>query len=103
MTEERSHYDPAPAVSKPDAYDTEEGYLVDLEDIAIVVHEALRAYDEAIGLNHTGKPWMLTTKSKRDATVGAVRSVIANPDEPPALDSARGRLIVGITKALAQP
>lgn len=102
MTEERSHYDPAPAVSKPDAYDTEEGYLVDLEDIAIVVHEALRAYDQTIDSNYTGKPWMQTGKMPRDATVAAVQSVITKPTEP-AIDSPRSRLFLAVVQALAQP
>lgn len=91
---------------KRDAWDEEEGVPVDLEDIAIVCHEALRAYRSAQG-GRPGFAWMHQTTNERKAMVDKVSAIlngIADPAEPDpsALgDDPETKLVVAITKSLA--
>jgi hypothetical protein len=91
---------------KRDAWDDEEGVPVDVEDIAIVCHEALRAYRSTQG-GRPGFPWMHQTTAERADMVKAVQAIQRgqiDPAEPsPSAvfgDDTEPRLLAAIVKAL---
>jgi hypothetical protein len=97
--------DPEPLPSperQPDLWDQTEGVPTDLEDIAIVAYEALRAYRTTQG-SGSGRPWMNQTQEERNDLVELVaRYSKPNPNErligPP-----EALLVAYIVKALTAP
>ena len=55
---------------------------MNVEDIAIVCHEANRGICEAFG-DHSQRPWAEAEQWQRDSAVRGVRFAIANPTAPP--------------------
>ena len=84
---------------EPDLWDQEEGVPADVEDIAIVAYEALRAYRVTQG-SGSGRPWLNQTREERDDLVELVTGLKDKPptkyDGPP-----EARLVAFIVKALA--
>lgn len=85
---------------KKDAWDDEEGVPVDVEDIAIVCHEALRAYRTTQG-SGSGWAWMHQTTNERKQAVERVSAILE--DKPGTLydDDTETKLVVSIVRALA--
>jgi hypothetical protein len=83
-----------------DAYDQEQGYPVDVEDIAIVAYESLRAYRISQG-RYVGSPcWPRATKQTRDAHMERVQNLLADQIEPTDTDP-ESRLVAAVVSALA--
>lgn len=95
--------DAAPQVADPDridAYDDDDGYLMELEDIAHVAWEAVRAYRATKG-NHTAKPWMYALNSERHTMVRITQQIIAKSGH--VCGDPEHQLIYAIVQTLAVP
>jgi hypothetical protein len=82
-----------------DAYDREQGYPVDVEDIALVAYETLRAYRISQG-QHVGSPcWPRAPRQIRDAHMERVQNLLADQIEPTDTDP-ESRLVAAVVSAL---
>ena len=88
--------DTVPSIA--DAYDAEEGYPVDVEDIAIVAWEAVRALKTTQGAP-TGPSWMHVRKAHKDDFIVLVQASLDDPQATIA-DDPQNRLIHAIARAL---
>jgi hypothetical protein len=84
---------------KRDAWDEEEGVPVDVEDIAIVAYEALRAYRGAMG-GRPGFAWMHQNTSERKAWVGMIQTILDDAATTVTDDDTETRLVVAIVHTL---
>lgn len=82
-----------------DAYDRAEGFPVEVEDIAIVAHEACRAYRQTQG-GHTTKPWMHAGKAERSLMVQTVQGILGGTEAGLPDDEPEDKLIIAVVKAL---
>jgi hypothetical protein len=83
----------------PDGYDKAEGYPVDVEDIAIVAWEAVRALRLTQGAA-SGHSWMHTPKPDQRRMIKIVQAVQAETDGH-ICDNPEHRLVAAVVKALA--
>jgi hypothetical protein len=83
-----------------DRYDDDDGYLMELEDIASVAWEAVRAYRATKG-NHTVKPWMHATQAERHTMVRMVQQIIIKTGH--VCGDPEHQLIYAVVQTLAQP
>lgn len=84
---------------RPDPWDEPDIEVpTDVEDIAIVCHEALRAFRTTQG-GGSGFPWMHRTTAERKEMIEAVQRHIDRPDDV-LPDDAEGVLVSAIVKAL---
>lgn len=87
---------------QPDLWDQEEGVPTDLEDIAIVCHEALRAYRVTQG-SGSGAPWLNRTLEERQNMLELVARYAGKPPADEKLIGPPEALLVAhIVKALAR-
>lgn len=91
--------DVAPQIAH-DAYDDDEGYLMELEDIASVAWAAVRAYRATKG-NHTVKPWMQASRAERHTMVRITQQIIAKSGH--VCGDPEHQLIYAIVQTLAVP
>jgi hypothetical protein len=91
--------DAAPQIAH-DAYDDDEGYLIELEDIASVAWEAVRAY-RAIKGNNTVRPWMHASQAERHTMVRITQQIIAKSGH--VCGDPEHQLIYAIVQILARP
>jgi hypothetical protein len=92
--------DAGPEDSIPrDGYDQAEGYPVDVEDIAIVAWEAVRALRLTQGAG-AGPTWMHTPKPDQRRMVRIIQAVIAETDGH-ICDNPEHRLVAAVVRALA--
>jgi hypothetical protein len=92
--------DDGPEDSIPrDGYDAEDGYPVDVEDIAVVAWEAVRALRLTQG-SGTGPTWMHTPKPDQRRMVRIIQAVAAETDGH-ICDNPEHRLVAAVVRALA--
>lgn len=85
---------------EPDLWDQEEGVPSDVEDIAIVCHEALRAYRTTQG-SGSGRPWLNQTQEERNNLVELVhRHMTTEPRNEKLIGPPEALLVAHIVKAL---
>jgi hypothetical protein len=89
-----------PDDDRVDAYDDDEGFLMELEDIALVAWEAVRAYRQTKG-NHQVRPWMHATQAEKHTMVRIVQQIVAKSGH--VCDDPEHQLIYAVVQTLAQP
>lgn len=102
---EPDELDPEPLPSperQPDLWDQTEGVPADLEDIAIVAYEALRAYRTTQG-SGSGRPWMNQTQEERNDLVELVQRYAKPSPHERLVGPPEALLVAHIVKALTSP
>jgi hypothetical protein len=85
---------------KPDAWDKEQGYDVEEEDIAIVAWAAVLIYRQTHG-SHSEPNWMHAPKEDRDKFMGRIKALLK--DKGRGIDKGKNtedRLIIAVVRAL---
>jgi hypothetical protein len=91
---------PDKPADKPDAWDKEQGYDVEEEDIAIVAWAAVLIYRQTHG-SHSEPNWMHAPKEDRDKFMGRIKALLK--DKGRGIDKGKNtedRLIIAVVRAL---